>query len=77
MAQHASRLFVKRPGKHAVRTLVTALAVAAVMPAALASPAEAAELANLASAVTVGKLRQTGTATPGEIIAMARRVGGG
>lgn len=43
MAQHASRLFVKRPGKHAVRTLVTALAVAAVMPAALATPAVAAD----------------------------------
>ena len=43
MAQHASRMFVKRPGKHAVRALASALAVAAVMPTALAAPAEAAD----------------------------------
>ena len=43
MAQHASRMFVKRRGRRPVRALATALAVAAVMPAALAAPAEAAD----------------------------------
>lgn len=43
MPLHASRMFVKRPGQHAVRVLVTALAVAAVAPAALIAPATAAE----------------------------------
>jgi sugar/nucleoside kinase (ribokinase family) len=38
--------------------------------AARATPVEAAELANLAAAVTVRKLRQTGTATPAEMIAL-------
>ncbi|MGY0385318.1 lipase family protein [Nocardioides sp. WG-D5] len=43
MPLHASRMFVKRPGRHAVRVLATALAVAAVTPAALAAPASAAD----------------------------------
>lgn len=43
MPLHASRMFVKRPGRHAVRVLATALAVAAVTPAALAAPAAATD----------------------------------
>ncbi len=38
--------------------------------AASAAPQEAAELANFAAAVTVQKLRQTGTASPDEILAI-------
>jgi rfaE bifunctional protein kinase chain/domain len=50
----------------------TVAAIAASLSAG-ASPEEAAILANLASAVTVQKLRQTGTATAEEIMAMAGR----
>ena len=48
-------------GDTAVAALVCALAAGA-------SPLEAAELSNLAAAVTVRKLRQTGTASPEEIL---------
>ncbi|RIV17939.1 carbohydrate kinase [Fibrisoma montanum] len=37
-----------------------------------AAPAQALEIANLAAAVTVRKLHQTGTATPAEIMALQR-----
>ena len=36
---------------------------------------EAGEMGNLAGAVTVKKVRETGTATPGELLAVARREG--
>jgi len=49
-------------------TSVSAIAAAL---AAGATPEEAAALANLAAAVTVRKLRQTGTATPHEILDIA------
>jgi len=42
-----------------------------------ASPEEAAALANLAAAVIVEKVGQTGTATPEEIVARARLAGAG
>ena len=42
-----------------------------------ASPLEAAELANLAAAGTVQKLRSTGTATPEEILQLFHRAGEG
>lgn len=45
------------------------LAGLAAATAAGASPGEALQIANLAGAVTVTKLRQTGTASPAEIIA--------
>jgi bifunctional ADP-heptose synthase (sugar kinase/adenylyltransferase) len=48
----------------------TSVAAIALALAAGATPIEAGELANLAAAVTVRKLRQTGTATPAEILAM-------
>jgi rfaE bifunctional protein kinase chain/domain len=48
----------------------TASAIAAAL-ATGATPREAADLGNLAAAVTVTKLRQTGTATPAEIAAVA------
>jgi sugar/nucleoside kinase (ribokinase family) len=41
-----------------------------------AAPAEAGALANLAAAVTVEKLNQTGTASPDEILARYRLCGG-
>lgn len=50
-----------------VATLATALAAGA-------APAEAGALANLAAAVIVEKLNETGTATPAEIIARYARV---
>lgn len=50
----------------------TASAIAAAL-ATGATPGEAADLGNLAAAVTVTKLRQTGTATPAEIAAVADR----
>jgi rfaE bifunctional protein kinase chain/domain len=48
-------------------TFISALACAL---AAGATPAEAAALANLAAAVTIRKLRVTGTASPAEILAV-------
>jgi len=51
----------------------TSISAIAGALAAGATPGEAAELANFASAVTVQKLRTTGTATPEEI----RRIGDG
>lgn len=50
----------------------TVSAIAAAL-ATGSTPREAGELANLAAAVTVAKLRQTGTATPAEILAVADR----
>jgi rfaE bifunctional protein kinase chain/domain len=44
--------------------------------AAGATPLEAAELSNLASAVTVTKLRSTGTASPEEIVRLFSRMAG-
>ncbi|MBM4161527.1 MAG: hypothetical protein FJ217_10565 [Ignavibacteria bacterium] len=49
----------------------TAVAAIACALAAGATPREAGLLANLAAAVTVRKLRQTGTATPQEILDLA------
>jgi len=49
----------------------TTVAAIALSLAAGATPPEAGELANLAAAVTVRKLQQTGTATPDEILAIA------
>jgi rfaE bifunctional protein kinase chain/domain len=52
-------------------------AAASALTAALAagaSPVEAAELGNLASAVTVTKLRRTGTASPEEILRLFSRI---
>jgi len=49
----------------------TSVAAIAAALAAGASPSAAAELANLAAAVTVRKLKMTGTATPAEILAIA------
>ncbi len=51
----------------------TTVAAIACALAAGASVPEAAEVGNLAAAVTVQKLRQTGTTTPQEIIAMFLR----
>lgn len=51
----------------------SSVAAIALALAAGATPLEAGELANLAAAVTVRKLRQTGTATPAEILAIAGR----
>ncbi|MCG3180970.1 MAG: Bifunctional protein HldE [Phycisphaerae bacterium] len=51
----------------------TAAAALVAALAAGAAPIEAAELANLAAAVTVRKLNQTGTATPDEVLALADR----
>jgi bifunctional ADP-heptose synthase (sugar kinase/adenylyltransferase) len=48
----------------------TTVAAIACSLAAGASVLEAAEVGNLAAAVTVQKLRQTGTASPEEIIAV-------
>lgn len=47
----------------------TAIAAIAAMLGAGAALTEAAEIANLATGVTVRKLRQTGTASPAEILA--------
>ena len=55
-------------------TVTAALAAAA---AASCDVLTAAQLANLAAAVTVSKLRVTGTASPDEIRALAARAGGG
>jgi len=49
----------------------TAVAAIACALAADATPKEAGLLANLAAAVTVKKIRQTGTATPQEILELA------
>jgi sugar/nucleoside kinase (ribokinase family) len=54
----------------------TALSGIAACIAAGGSPIEAAELANLAAAVTVKKLKETGAATPEEILRVAQNGGG-
>jgi rfaE bifunctional protein kinase chain/domain len=54
----------------------TSVAAIALALAAGATPVEAGELANLAAAVTVRKLKQTGTATAEEISAMFDGHGG-
>jgi bifunctional ADP-heptose synthase (sugar kinase/adenylyltransferase) len=51
----------------------TTLSALALALAAGYSPAEAAQLATLAAAVTVQKLFQTGTANPDEILTLARK----
>lgn len=51
----------------------TSVAALAAALAAGASPLEAAELANVASAVTVQKIKTTGTATPEEILRLVER----
>lgn len=53
----------------------TAASTLAAALAAGANPLEAAELANLASAVTVQKIRTTGTASPEEILQLFERMG--
>ena len=53
----------------------TSVAALAAALAAGASPLEAGELANLASAVTVQKLMCTGTASPDEILALFEEKG--
>ena len=54
----------------------TAVSAIAACLAAGGTPLEAGELANLAAAVTVQKLKETGAATPEEILRAARREGG-
>lgn len=50
----------------------TAVSAIAACLAAGGTPLEAGELANLAAAVTVKKLKETGSAAPGEILRVAR-----
>jgi len=54
----------------------TAVSAIAACFAAGGSPVEAGELANLASAITVKKLKETGSATREEILRLARHTGG-
>ena len=54
----------------------TAVSAIAACLAAGGTPAEAGELANLAAAVTVKKLKETGAATPEEILRVAQAGGG-
>ncbi len=54
----------------------TAVSAIAACLAAGGTPFEAGEMANLASAVTVKKLKETGAASPEEILGVARAGGG-
>ncbi|HCA78979.1 MAG TPA: hypothetical protein DEP53_04520 [Bacteroidetes bacterium] len=65
---HAAEIVEPTDPVGAGDTVVAALAASL---SARSSLRESAELATLAATVTVKKLRQTGTATPGEILALA------
>jgi len=81
-------IFVSSPEEEAIRTPVvptegpidicgagdTSLSAFACCMAAGANPAEAAQMAALASAVTIRKIATTGTASPEEINALAQTV---